>query len=118
MRSGSPVSWSTGVWTCARPGRDDCGGSYPQWTTRPPREPVAPQPGPEDQLLASERGRHIAAAVARLPLRQRTVFTLCQVAGLGAGEVSQTLGLSESTVRVHLFRALRKLRELLEQERS
>jgi RNA polymerase sigma factor (sigma-70 family) len=84
----------------------------------PPREPVAPQPGPEDQLLASERGRHIAAAVARLPLRQRTVFTLCQVAGLGAGEVSQTLGLSESTVRVHLFRALRKLRELLEQERS
>ena len=75
-----------------------------------PREPVAPQAGPEDQLLASERGRHIAAAVAQLPLRQRTVFTLCQIAGLGAGEVSQTLGLSESTVRVHLFRAIRRLR--------
>lgn len=83
-----------------------------------PREPVAPQAGPEDQLLASERGRHIAAAVAQLPVRQRTVFTLCQIAGLGAGEVSQTLGLSESTVRVHLFRAIRKLRALLGQERS
>ncbi|MDA1185015.1 MAG: RNA polymerase sigma factor [Acidobacteria bacterium] len=83
-----------------------------------PREPVAPQAGPEDQLLASERGRHIAAAVALLPVRQRTVFTLCQVAGLKAGEVSQTLGLSESTVRVHLFRAIRKLRASLEQERS
>ena len=83
-----------------------------------PREPVAQDAGPEDQLLASERGRHIAAAVAQLPTRQRTVFALCQLAGQSAGEVSQTLGLSESTVRVHLFRAIRKLRELLEQERK
>ena len=82
-----------------------------------PREPVAPQAGPEDQLLASERGRQITAAVEQLPLRQRTVFTLCQIAGLSAGTVSQTLGLSESTVRVHLFRAVRRLRTLLEQER-
>ena len=82
------------------------------------REPVAPQAGPEDLLLATERGRHIAAAVAQLPLRQRTVFTLCQITGLGAAEVSQTLGLSESTVRVHLFRAIRRLRAYLEQERS
>jgi RNA polymerase sigma-70 factor, ECF subfamily len=82
-----------------------------------PRDPVAPQAGPEDQLLASERGRQIAAAVAQLPLRQRTVFTLCQIGGMCAGEVSQTLGLSESTVRVHLFRAIRRLRAFLEQER-
>jgi len=83
-----------------------------------PREPVAPDAGPEDQLLASERGRQIAAAVAQLPARQRTVFALCQLAGQSAGEVSQALGLSESTVRVHLFRAIRKLRELLERERK
>ena len=83
-----------------------------------PRETVAPEAGPEDQLLASERGRQIAVAVARLPARQRTVFALCQVAGQSAGEVSQALGLSESTVRVHLFRAIRKLRELLEGERK
>ena len=82
-----------------------------------PRDLVAPQAGPEDQLLASERGRQIAAAVAQLPARQRTVFTLCQIAGQSAAEVSQALRLSESTVRVHLFRAIRKLRELLERER-
>ena len=82
------------------------------------REPVAPQPGPEFQLLASERGRQIAAAIAQLPERQRTVFTLCQIAGQSAGEVSQTLRLSKSTVRVHLFRAVRKLRGLLEGERE
>jgi len=79
-----------------------------------PREPVAPQPGPEDQLLASERGRQISSAVGQLPERQRAVFTLCQIAGQSTNEVSQMLGLSEATVRVHLFRAIRKLRGLLE----
>jgi RNA polymerase sigma-70 factor, ECF subfamily len=81
-----------------------------------PREPVAPEPGPEDRLLASERGRQIAAAVAQLPERQRAVFTLCQIAGQSASEVSRALDLSEATVRVHLFRAIRKLRGLLDRE--
>jgi RNA polymerase sigma-70 factor (ECF subfamily) len=84
----------------------------------PMREPVEPQPNPEDQLLASECGRQIAAAVAQLPERQRAVFTLCQIGGQSAGEVSKALGLSEPTVRVHLFRAIRRLRGLLEREHT
>jgi RNA polymerase sigma-70 factor (ECF subfamily) len=83
-----------------------------------PREPVAGEAGPEERLLASERGRHIAAAVAQLPERQRDVFTLCQIGGQSANEVSKSLGLSEATVRVHLFRAIRRLRGLLEHERK
>lgn len=83
-----------------------------------PREPVTLEAGPEERLLASERGRHIAAAVALLPERQRDVFTLCQMGGQSANEVSKALGLSEATVRVHLFRAIRKLRGLLEHERK
>jgi RNA polymerase sigma-70 factor (ECF subfamily) len=86
--------------------------------TTPIREPAAPDAGPEDRLLASERGRQIAAAVAQLPERQRDVFTLCQIGGQTANEVSRALGLSEATVRVHLFRAIRRLRALLEHERS
>lgn len=82
-----------------------------------PNEPVTPQPGPEARLLASERGQQIAAAVEKLPERQRTVFTLCQIAEQSTNEVSQALGLSEATVRVHLFRAIRKLRRLLEHQR-
>jgi RNA polymerase sigma-70 factor (ECF subfamily) len=78
---------------------------------------VAPQPSPEARLLASERGRQIAAAVEQLPERQRTVFTLCQLAEQSTQEVSRALGLSEATVRVHLFRAVRKLRKLLEGNR-
>jgi RNA polymerase sigma-70 factor (ECF subfamily) len=82
-----------------------------------PYEPTAPQPSPEQRLLASERGRVILAAVQQLPDRQRKVFTLCQIGEQTTNEVSQALGLSEATVRVHLFRAMRKLRTLLVHER-
>ena len=66
------------------------------------------------RLGSSERANEITAAVDSLPDRQRTVFTLCHVAEQTTAEVSQALGLSEATVRVHLFRAIRKLRKLLE----
>ena len=56
------------------------------------------------------------AAVQQLPERQRHVFTLCQIAEQSTSEVSKALGLSEATVRVHLFRAIRKLRGLLGRE--
>jgi RNA polymerase sigma-70 factor (ECF subfamily) len=79
----------------------------------PAADPAAPQPSPEDRLVASERAKEISAAVELLPERQRTVFTLCHVAEHSTAEVSQALGLSEATVRVHLFRAIRKLRKLL-----
>ena len=82
-----------------------------------PYEPAAPQPSPEQRLLGSERGRVIMAAVQQLPDRQRSVFTLCQIGEQTTSEVSQALGLSEATVRVHLFRAIRKLRALLGHER-
>jgi RNA polymerase sigma-70 factor (ECF subfamily) len=81
--------------------------------TAPAPEPVAPQPGPEASLMSSERAREIAAAVEQLPDRQRTVFTLCHIGEQSTSEISQALGLSEATVRVHLFRAVRKLRKLL-----
>jgi RNA polymerase sigma-70 factor (ECF subfamily) len=82
-----------------------------------PIEPVAPDATPEQQLVTSERLREIRSAVETLPARQRTVFTLCHVAGQTAAEVSATLGVSEATVRVHLFRAVRRLRRLLENQR-
>ena len=76
-------------------------------------EPVADQPSPEERLMSSERARQIAGAVEQLPDRQRLVFTLCHGAEHSTSEVSRALGLSEATVRVHLFRAVRKLRKLL-----
>ena len=74
---------------------------------------AAPGLSPEDTLLGRERRREIAAALARLPERQRSVFVLSHVEGRTSKEVSALTGLNESTVRVHLFRAIRKLRVLL-----
>lgn len=82
----------------------------------PPTDPVTPEPTPEQRLVSRERANEITAAVDSLPDRQRTVFTLCHLAEQTTAEVSQALGLSEATVRVHLFRAVRKLRRLLEPE--
>jgi RNA polymerase sigma-70 factor (ECF subfamily) len=79
----------------------------------PALDPAAPQPSPEDRLVASERAREITKAVDLLPDRQRTVFTLCHMAEQSTAEIGRALGLSEATVRVHLFRAIRKLRKLL-----
>jgi RNA polymerase sigma-70 factor (ECF subfamily) len=70
-------------------------------------------PSPEDQVLARERRQKLADALARLPDRQRSVFMLSHYEGCTSREVSALTGLNESTVRVHLFRAIRRLRTLL-----
>ncbi len=73
-------------------------------------------PTPEDVLLSRERRKQLAAAIARLPNRQRAVLMLSHYEGCTSREVSAMTGLNESTVRVHLFRAVRKLRALLGEE--
>jgi RNA polymerase sigma-70 factor (ECF subfamily) len=81
-----------------------------------PVEPPAVQPSPEDRLISAERAGRLTAAIDELPDRQRAVFTMCHLAEQSTSEVSKALGLSEATVRVHLFRAVRKLRKLLSNE--
>lgn len=78
---------------------------------------LSPEPSAEQRLLSAERYARVAGAIEALPERQRTVFGLSQVAEMNARAIGQTLGLSEATVRVHLFRAVHKLRTLLESER-
>jgi RNA polymerase sigma-70 factor (ECF subfamily) len=74
---------------------------------------AGPGTDPEHRLLARERRAKIAAAIDRLDGRQRTVFMLCHYGDCTPREVSAMTGLNESTVRVHLFRAARRLRTLL-----
>jgi RNA polymerase sigma-70 factor (ECF subfamily) len=68
---------------------------------------------PEHRLLARERRARLAAAIDRLDGRQRTIFMLCHYGDCTTREASVVTGIKESTVRVHLFRAARKLRGLL-----
>jgi RNA polymerase sigma-70 factor (ECF subfamily) len=72
-----------------------------------------PRSDPEHRLLSRERRAKLASAIDRLDGRQRTVFMLCHYGDCTPREVSVMTGLNESTVRVHLFRAARKLRGLL-----
>lgn len=67
----------------------------------------------EQRLLAREKWQQISQAVATLPNRQRLVFTLSHLGEQTAAEISAATGMSPATVRVHLFRAIRKLRALL-----
>jgi len=63
--------------------------------------------------LRQERRRRLHEALGQLPERQRLVFMLSQFEGRSSREVSGLTGLNESTVRVHLFRAIRRLRGIL-----
>lgn len=87
-------------------------GNSPDHAARAPLGGVA-ESDPEAKLLGRERRDRLASAVNRLDGRQRTVFMLCHYGDCTPREVSAMTGLNESTVRVHLFRAARKLRALL-----
>ena len=80
---------------------------------QPAIDPPATGPTPEDQVLRAEAARALRAAIDTLPARQRDVVLLTQLDGRPTAEVSAVTGLSESTVRVHLFRAMRRLRHVL-----
>ena len=90
------------------PAGDTGGPDDPRMAVAGPQEA-----SPEARLLARERRARLASAIDRLDGRQRTVFMLCHYGDHTPREVSAMTGLNESTVRVHLFRAARKLRGLL-----
>ena len=89
---------------------------HPEYGARVDTTP-ARGPSPEEALLGDERRRELLAAIDTLPERQREVLLLCHAEGQSPREVGELTGLNESTVRVHLFRALRKLRGVLEDGR-
>lgn len=80
---------------------------------RPVEQAAGSAPSTEHDLLARERWQQVLRAVATLPDRQRLVFTLSHLDERTAAEISEATGMSPATVRVHLFRAIRKLRSML-----
>jgi RNA polymerase sigma-70 factor (ECF subfamily) len=80
---------------------------------RPVEQAAGTAPSTEHELLARERWGQVLKAVETLPERQRLVFTLSHLDERTAAEISEATGMSPATVRVHLFRAIRKLRSVL-----
>ncbi|HXQ98566.1 MAG TPA: sigma-70 family RNA polymerase sigma factor [Candidatus Limnocylindrales bacterium] len=66
---------------------------------------------PEAQALIQERVAAVWSAAERLPQKQRAVFLLRFVEDMDLLEIAFATGMKEGTVKTHLFRALRAVRE-------
>ena len=67
----------------------------------------------EKQLVLKEQVQAVWDAAGRLPAKQRTVFLLRFVEDMELLEIAAATGMKEGTVKTHLFRALRAIRERL-----
>ena len=73
---------------------------------RPLEEVAYEMPDPADRLVA---------ALGKLSRNQRAALILRHYAGFGTDEIAGLMGMSRATVRVHLSRGRRRLRERLEE---
>lgn len=67
--------------------------------------------GPEQSLLAREQAGAVWDAVKVLSPHQRTVFLLRFVEEMELPQIADATGMNENTVKSHLYRALRSVRE-------
>ncbi len=68
---------------------------------------------PEDELLSDEGRQALDTAIQKLPENLRTVFLLRDIQELSIKDTAETLGITESNVKVRLLRARLSLREQL-----
>jgi len=91
------------------------------WRKRPAPEDeetilkLAPAAAPdaEDKIFAAQIGDRLRIALDKLSLRQRAVFALRHYEDRSLADIAGILDLDVGTVKVHLFRAMEKLREEL-----
>ena len=79
-------------------------------------EPTAKDLGSDPEKLIVEKDRHrvINQAVDHLSQNQKKVFLMNRYDGLQIKEIAEILGIAEGTVKIHLHRAIKKLRVLLQ----
>lgn len=73
----------------------------------------AAAPNAEDWFFAAQIGERLEQALTKLSHRQRAVFTLRHYEDRSLADIAGILELDIGTVKVHLFRAIEKLREEL-----
>ena len=84
----------------------------------PDSEGAAVEPvtrGTAEVVRANEIEMHMQQALQCLSKTQKTVFILRHYEGLQLTEIAVELGCTVGSVKVHLFRALKKLRKALEE---
>ena len=80
------------------------------------RQAATAEPDPQARAEATDFRRRLLAALAELGEPYKSVVILREVQGLPHREIGEALGIPEVTVRVHLHRGRRKLRERLREE--
>ena len=78
------------------------------------RDLVADAPSPEERLLWEEQVAQLLDAVSLLPERDRELIGLRYGSELETAEIASLLTIRESAVRTRLWRALKRLRGVLE----
>ena len=73
-------------------------------------------PTPPEAAVRKERVRRLAAALERLPERQREVLVLCLEGRLRYAEIAEIVGIPLGTVKSRVHAAVVRLRELMGEE--
>lgn len=71
---------------------------------------------PSQRMENAEQRETLQRLLSSLPERQRTAFVLRDVDGHSYREIAEIMQITESNVKVNIFRARNKLRELLESQ--
>jgi RNA polymerase sigma-70 factor (sigma-E family) len=85
----------------------------PWWRREQPIGDVIPEPARVDSAGEVDERLRIHAALARLPVRRRAVLVLRYFEDLSVQETAEALNCPEATVKSHIVRGLRTLREVL-----
>jgi RNA polymerase sigma-70 factor (ECF subfamily) len=72
------------------------------------------EPGPEQQALGEEIGRHVEDHLGRMTVIERTAFILRHAEGHSIEEISAAMSMNVSASKQAIFRAVRKLRGALQ----
>lgn len=75
-------------------------------------------PAADQRLVQQEQESLIGQLVSALPEKQRTILHLRDVEGKSYKEIAETLSITESDVKVTLFRARNAMREKILQKKS
>ena len=70
-------------------------------------------PSPEELYIRQERQRLVQQAIAQLPLHFRTVVIMREINELSFEEIAETLNQPVGTVKSNMFRAKKRLRDIL-----
>ncbi|MAG14004.1 MAG: RNA polymerase subunit sigma-24 [Spirochaetales bacterium] len=80
------------------------------------REPKRHTPSGETELMRDESAKLVQEALRQLPFKLRAVIVLREYGNLSYKEIGRIIGISESNVKVRVFRAREQLKKYLDEE--